>query len=188
MPTATPPTAASAKVPSRGAPRRRGTDRGGQRHLVGGQRRRVVEQALTAEQDHGAARQAQPPADRRRRHRVGRRHDRTEGQRRRDRELGNRLVRDEPDRERRGQRKSDCQQADGTKVLPQRDVAALRSRRPQQRRQNHVQDQLGFEHDVVQSGQVAGQQSRDDKGQRGGDIEAAGHGGQQDRHHQNRQQ
>ena len=40
----------------------------------------------------------------------------------------------------------------GRMLRAQRDVAALQARRPQQRRQDHVQHQLGLELDLVQPG------------------------------------
>ena len=52
----------------------------------------------------------------------------------------------------------------------------------------HVQHQLGVELDIVQAGNQAGRQAGDHERQRRRHVEAAGHRGQQDRHHQYRQQ
>ncbi len=104
------------------------------------------------------------------------------------RQLGHRLVGDETDCERRRERQSDREQADRADVLAQRDVAALGSRRPQQGRQDDVQDQLGVEHDVVQDRDGAGRQTRDHQRQRRRHVIPSGHRGQQDRHDQNGQQ
>ena len=94
------------------APGGRRTDRRGQRHLVGGQRGRVVEQALARRAVSWCAAAARACADRRRRDRVGRRDDRAERQRRGDREFRHRLVGHHPDGERRRQRQSDGEQPD----------------------------------------------------------------------------
>ena len=76
----------------------------------------------------------------------------------------------------------------GPDVPFQADVAALQARRPQQRRQQHVEHELRVELDVLEAGDRARRQARDHQRQRRGHVVAARQRGQQDRHHQHRKQ
>ena len=72
----------------------------------------------------------------------------------------------------------------GPEVLSQPDVAALQARRPQQRRQQHVEHEFGLELDVLETGDRARGQAGDHQRQRGRHVISACQRGQQDRHHQ----
>ncbi len=102
------------------ADRRGGPHRRGERDPERGEGRRVVEQALAAEQRHHPARQTEPAADRLRRHRVRRRDDRTEDQCRGEREIGDDEVCDVSDHQGRHQRQADRQESDCTPVGAER--------------------------------------------------------------------
>ena len=171
------------------APTGRRADRRGQRHLVGGQRGRVVEQALAAEQRHDPARQPEPPADRRRRHRVGRRDDRAEGQRRRERQLRARCCtrRSRPrtsspaaGRRRAARSGEGCSSARRS-CSPGRPTTATAAAARTARGS-------GSSSISVKPGNRARRQAGDHQRQGRGHVEAAGHRGQQDRHHQHREQ
>ena len=75
----------------------------------------------------------------------------------------------------------------GADVL-QSDIAALQARRPQQRRQQDVEHELGFEFDVGEPGDGARHQAGDHQRKRRRHVEAARERGQQDRQHQHREQ
>ena len=70
----------------------------------------------------------------------------------------------------------------------QLDIAALQARRPQQRRQQHVEHELRVELDVLEAGNRARRQACDHQRQWSGHVVAARQRGQQDRHHQHRKQ
>ena len=135
-----------------GVPRRDAlADRGRHRDLVGDQRGGVVEQALALEHVDHPPRRADPPHDRRRRRRVGRRDDRAEDEGHRPGQA-DQLVRDDRDRRRRRQHEPDRRQRDDPRVRAQGAQVGEEGRGVEQRRQEDEQDEFRVELDVRDAG------------------------------------
>ncbi len=146
-PIAVPPSAASRNMPVAREQRHPGA--GGRRHEhpEQGQRGRVVDQALAAEDGHQPARQAEPAADRQRRHRVRRRDHRAQHQRRGQAQLGQQPPGRVADHERGEHDQPDREQPDRPPVGPDPAVGRLQRRRVQQRREHQQHHDLGVDLD-----------------------------------------
>ena len=119
----------------------------GHEHPEQGQRRRVVDQALAAEDGHQPARQPEPAADGQRRHRVRRRDHRAQHQRRGQAQLGQQPPGRVADHQRGEHDQPDREQPDRPPVGPDPAVGRLQRRRVEQRRQHHQHHDLGVDLD-----------------------------------------
>ena len=136
------------------------------------QRRGVVDQRLALEQRDDATGQADPACDGRRGHRVRRRHDRTERERRGERHR-QQPPRHQAHAERGEDHQPDREEPDGTAVLLEVDQGAADRGGVQQRRQQPHQHHLGGQVHLGDERQERGHHADQRQQQRRGQVEPA---------------
>ena len=150
---------------------------GDQRDPIGGQRGRVVEQALAAQDGQDASRQLQRAGDGRRGHRIRRRDHRAQDQRQRPAELvAGHQVGHRADDHRGEQHQADRQQRNRTDIGPQVEVGAVQRGVEQQGRQHPEQHDVGVQLDVGDPRHEGQRQTGHHQHQRGRQVPPSGSG------------
>nr|WP_267128265.1 hypothetical protein [Baekduia soli] len=144
---------AEQEVPHRGGQRERARDHGRHRELVGDEARGVVDEALALDDGHQAPGRARAHGDLHGRHRVGRRDDRADHERRRPGQPVDEPVGHRGDGHGRGDDEPHGQRADGPHVGAQVLQRGEERRGVQQRRQEGHQDDRGVQLEAVDAGQ-----------------------------------
>ena len=139
--------------------RERAGGRRGDREAIDHESGRVVHQALALEDRHDAARHAHALEDGGRGDRVGRRHDGAECERAGPAERRHEHVRDDGDRASGEDHETEGEEEDrpqvGFEITQRREITA----RKEQRRQEHEEDELGWELEGGKSGDLAQQET-----------------------------
>ena len=141
--------------------------RGRERDPERGERGRVVEQTLPAEQRHDPSGQAEATSDGLRRHGVRWRDDGPEHHRGGQRQVRHGQIGDQPDDDRRHQRQPDGEQPDGPAIGADGLVRAVLGRGVQQRREDQEQHQIRVEHHLRHPRNPAHRQTHGDQDQGG---------------------
>ena len=144
-------------------------DGGGEQH----QRGRVVDEPLALEHGQDPRRQAEPPADGGRRDRVGRAEHGTERDAGRQDQRGEHVEEDEAGAERGDHDEDDRQAEDRAEVPAEVDERQLDRGGVEDRRQQHVEHELGRHLDPRESRQVGQADADQDEEDRRGDAEPA---------------
>jgi hypothetical protein len=171
------------------AQREAAANRGGHRHLVGHERRGVVEQALALDPAHEPAREADATHDQRACQRIGGRHHRAQHERRRPRHVGHEHVGHPRDRDHREQHEADRYEGERAQVGAQVAEVGEERRAIQEWREEDHEDHIRVEVHRFDARHEAEQRAADDEHDGIGDRQDARQGAEaRDAHQDTRDQ